>query len=418
MMAFVALAALLTIGVLALLLWPLLRARPASQAAGGSTLATNAAIYREQLAELDAELKAGSVSQADWEQARGEIERRALEEAPEEGPAAGGRAPRTALALALAIPLASIALYLVLGNPEGLNPQAVVSREGGHNISPEGMAALMDKLVKHLEEQPDDVEGWVLLGRSRARLQQFSEAAAAYKRATTLQPDDANLLADYADVLAMTQGRRLEGEPARLIAKALSLDPQNVKALSISGTIAFDRKDFNGAIRYWERALALVPAESGFANSVRNSIAEAQAQGGKATPGARQPAAAANKSSAPAGAAAASGKALSGRITLAPGTQVDPDATVFVFARPAQGQRMPIAIQRRKASELPLEFTLDDSMAMNPSAKLSDFDQVVVVVRVSKSGQAAARPGDLETVSGPLAPGTKGIALVVGAAPR
>lgn len=424
MTAFIALAALMLAAVLAGLLWPLLFPRGTSPDAAPDTLASNAAIYREQLAELEAEHRAGSIDTAQWEQARREIERRALEEVPQDAPAASGRAPRTAIALGLLIPLAAVALYLVIGNPDALDPQARVSRDAGHNISAEGMAALLDKLEKRLQEQPGDAEGWTLLGRSRARLQQFAEAAAAYKRALALQPDDANLMADYADVLAMTQGRKLEGEPARLVERALKLDPQNVKALSISGTIAFDRKDYNGAIRFWQRALALVPADSGFAASVRNSIAEAEANGGKAAPGtgAKATLAAGGNVAGPGSgttqAKAAAGKSLSGRISLAAGAKVNPEDTVFVFARPAQGQRMPIAIQRRKASELPLDFTLDDSMAMNPSAKLSDFAQVVVVARVSATGQAEARPGDLEAVSAPVALGSKDIRLVLGTAAR
>jgi len=413
MTIFITLAVLLVLAALVVLAWPLLAHKRGTEGSPDA-VASNAAIYREQLAELEAERTAGTISQSQWEQAHSEVERRAIEEASVTGAATQARSPATAIALAIALPLAAAGLYLVLGNPDGLDPQMAspASSGGAHATNADGMAGLLEKLADRLKEHPDDVEGWMLLGRSRARLQQFPEAAAAYSRAVKLQPGNAQLLADYADVVAMTQGRKLEGEPARLVARALAIDPENIKALSISGTIAFDRRDFNGAIRQWKRTLALAPPESPFAQSVRDSIAEAEAQLG--TPKNT----AASTPSAPAAAASAASAVLSGRISLAAGTKAAPEDTVFVFARPADGRRMPVAILRRQARDLPFDFTLDDSMAMNPAVKLSDFAQVVVVARVSKTGQAAAGPGDIEAASAAIAPGTRNIKLEIGAPAR
>ena len=137
-----------------------------------------------------------------------------------------------------------------------------------------------------MKETPDDPEGWMLLARSYGALGRYNQAAQAYANAAARLPGDAGLLADYADVLAMAQGRRLQGEPERLIARALEADPNNLKALALAGTAAFEKQDYAGAVRHWERMLPLVPPDSDDARSIQASIAEARSLGG-APPGGR-----------------------------------------------------------------------------------------------------------------------------------
>ena len=241
--------------------------------------------------------------------------------------------------------------------------------------------------------------------------------SAAYAKAEARFPQNAQLLADYADSLAMAQGQSLQGKPEALIQRALKVDGNNVKALALAGTVEFEKQNFAKAVEYWKRMLPLLPPDSEMGNSVRTSIKEAEDRLGGATAPAAAMAQAgqAGKAKPSAGAAAAQEARVSGTITLAPALAklAAPEDTVFVLARPAQGSRMPLAAVRVKVKDLPLKFAFDDSMAMNPAAKLSDFSEVVVAARVSKSGNVMPEPGDLEGVSKPVHPNTSGMTIEI-----
>lgn len=409
MTPFLVLAALLVALVIVSLSLPLLRG--GNRRPRPSVEATNAAIYVEQLAELDADLRAGTITHEQWEASRTEIQRRALEEETR-AEAARPRQPRAAVAaaaLAVLIPAFAIALYAWRGNPQAISPQARAAKDPAHAISPEQIQSMVERLAKRLESNPGDAEGWTMLARSYAAIGRFPEAASAFAKADKLRPNDAQLLADYADALAMASGRSLAGEPTRLIERALKADGSNVKALALAGTAAFDRGDYRSAIGYWQKIMPLVPADSSFAASVRDSIADAEKQLSGGAP--RAPAAGRE-------AAKSAGASLEGRVSLAPSAaaMAKPDDAVFVFARPAEGARTPLAMVRRQVKDLPFDFSLDDSMAMDPSMKLSGTPRVVVVARVSRSGSATLQKGDFEAVSKPLAPGTRGIKLEITAA--
>jgi len=420
MTLFWAIAALLVVLALALLVTPLVRNRAAS---GGSATraAANLAVFRDQLVELDADLAAGNIDREQWEAARGDLQRGLLEAV--DMPAASAAAPvmrskATAIAVALAVPLISVALYLELGNRQGLEPAAVTAAQGApHQLTPDQINAMVARLAQKLAANPDDGGGWVMLARTYNALGRFDEAAAAYAKAEAKFPQDAQLLADYADSVAMAQGQTLQGKPEALIKRALQADGNNVKALALAGTAEFEKNDFAKAIDYWGRMLPLLPADSEMGKSVRASIQEAQAkQGGLPAPSVmigQSKQEVAPKS--PTAGAAAKAKSLSGTVKLAPAlaARAAPEDTVFVLARPAQGGRMPLAAVRVKVKDLPLAFSFDDSMAMNPSAKLSDFAEVVVAARVSKSGNVVPQRGDLEGVSKPLRPGTSGIVVQI-----
>ena len=416
MTAFLAIAVVLTALALAWVLPPLLRRRP--RASGVDRARSNVELLREQLAELDADLAAGTLSPEKYSQARSEVERRVLEESESDDAAAEASAARArgaAVVLAALIPIAGTVLYLQLGNPGALAPQHAAPGHG--DLTREQIEGMVSRLEARLREQPDDGNGWALLARSNLALQRFPEAVEAYARAITLVKDNANLYADYADALAMTQGRRLEGEPERLIEQALKIDPDHVKALALAGSVAFEKKDFNGAIAYWERLLKVAPPDSEFAASIRESIADARAAlgaGGAKQPGANEPAAAPavvtrEPSASPAGAS------ITGSVRLAPelAGKAAPDDTVFIFARPVAGPRMPLAVLRKQVRDLPVEFRLDDSMAMSPAAKLSDHAEVVVGARVSKGGGPVGQPGDLEGLSAPVKAGGTGVKVVI-----
>jgi cytochrome c-type biogenesis protein CcmH len=223
-------------------------------------------------------------------------------------------------------------------------------------------------------------------------------------------PNNPEILADYADVLAMAQGRRLAGAPVNLIQQALRADPNHPKSLALAGSAAFEAKDYAQAVVYWERLQNLLQPGSESYRSVAAGVAEAKALAGGASPQAAQAAAPGNGA-----APAAAGTNVSGKVTLSPGLKdkVGPGDTLFIFARPAQGTKMPIAIARLTAGALPASFKLDDSSAMNPSMKLSGFQEVVVGARVSKSGNAIPQSGDLEGFSPPIRVGSSNIQIVI-----
>ena len=407
MTAFTILAALLTALAAAIVLVPLLRWRRAHFEA--SRVEANASIYREQLAELEAEAQRGAISSEEFTRASREVERRIVaEHSTTDSQKKFSRVnPRVAaVVVALFVPIFAGLMYWRLGNPGAIGGGEL---EGAHSVTREQMATLVEKLSARMEQTPNDAEGWMLLGRSLAVLGNYEGAAKAYARAVALTPKDAGLLADYADVLAMARGQKLEGEPFEIAKRALEIDPGHVKALALVGTAEFEQGDYKAAAEHWERILKSVPPDSEFGRSVSDSIAEARSRGGlAAAPTPKAPAAQAK--SAPAASAG-----VNGVVSLDPAVaaQASKDDTVFVLARPVSGSRMPLAITRTTVGQLPYRFTLDDSMAMAAGATISSQPQVVVVARVSKSGSAAPQKGDLEGASKPVKPGTSGIAVVI-----
>ena len=380
---------LLAAGLLALLavlfvLLPLLRRHPTVALPHD---AANVAIYQDQLQELEADREAGTLSQAAYEAARRELERRLLQDVTGEGKPAAPFPRWPAVILALFLPLAAAVLYWQLGEPAAITAPRLAGLTPTQQVE-----ALVPALKKHVEEAPEDATGWRMLAKAYMALERYPEAAAAMERAAKLLPEDAQVLADYADALAMAQGQRLAGRPQAVIARALELDPDNGKALYLAGHAALEAGDREAAARHWKRLLARLPADSEDAAIVRQQLEEIGA-----SPEAGQKA------------------AISGTVRLDESlkAQVGPEDTVFVFARAVNGPRMPLAILRLKARDLPASFRLDDSQAMSPSMPLSGATQVVVGARISKSGNATPQPGDLEGVSAPVRPGAGEVTVVI-----
>ncbi len=420
MIVFVAVTALMVVAALAWVLWPLLRG---GRAAGVERAASNVAILRDQLAELETDLANGMLSREQYDHAKRELEARVLDEST--AAAASARTPSaagawTAAIVAAALPIAALLLYVSLGNFDAFSPSAAGRANAGggadHPLTQAEVEDIAAKLAARLEKEPDNAEGWVVLARTYYALSRHADAAKAFERAVALVPVNAELLADYADALGAAQGGSLAGKPQQLIERALKVDPTQWKALALAGTVAFDRKDYAQAVQYWERMKTTVPQDSPIAKSIDSSIAEARELGGlKGAAVAAAPAAKPAAAASPATPAAAAPATVAGTVRLAPelAAKAQPDDTVFIFARPAQGAKMPLAILKRQVKDLPASFTLDDTMAMAPNMALSNFSEVVVGARVSKSGQAMPQSGDLEGVSKPVKVGTKGVAVVI-----
>jgi cytochrome c-type biogenesis protein CcmH len=321
----------------------------------------------------------------------------------------------------------AILLYAALGQPQAVTYQAAAAPQGDASLPQ--IEAMVERLAKRLESQTTaqegDLQGWTMLANSYAVMERFQDASKAYARARALAPDNAQLLADHADVLAMLQNQSVEGEPGRLVMRALQLDPQNLKALTMAGSWAYERRDYAGAIRYWSQAQPMAPAGSDFAAGLANSLQQARAAAAQTgqlaaapAPGANtaQPQAAVSanlKKPAPAGNAGAT--QVSGEVQVTPvlAKRIRPGDTLFVFARATEGPRMPLAIIRAPAAGLPFTFTLDDSSAMAPQFRISGFKQVIVGARISASGDAAPRSGDLMGQIGPVDVGAGKLVLMI-----
>ena len=360
---------------------------------------SNLAILRDQLAELERDLAKGAISAGRHAQARSEIERRALEEGA--AGALAAPAPRrgarvTILALGAAIPALAAVLYLALGNPQAIlrvTPDADRARAAAD------VGAILSELAAEAERFPEEARGWAVLGRLYSALGRHQESASAYARLADLVKNDAGVLADYAFALAQSQGRRVNDEVRELVERALALDPDHLKALMIAGGAATQRGDHEAALRYWEAVQRQVPPDSQLGRAVADGIADARK------------AAAVGGTKEPAGPAAG----VSGTVRLSPAlaARVAPDDTVFVSARAVEGPAMPLAVLRRRAGDLPFAFTLDDAKAMMPQIKLSDYPEVTIAARVSKSGTATRQQGDLEGGGRKVKVGSAGVELLI-----
>ncbi len=405
---FVLAAAVLVAVTLLLLLRPWRRS-PVADAA--STPEINAGVYRDQLQELDRDLAAGTLSAEDHAQARAELQRRLLDDAGSGD--AKAAAPfgmrRTALALVLLMPLAAAGLYALLGTPAALNPLATRAP------TQQDVEKMVADLAARMEKNPGDTKGWVVLARSYRAMNRLPEAENAFNKIGEALYQDATLLAEYGDVLATRAMGNFDGKPMEIVQRALKLEPENPMALSLAATAAYNRSDFAQAVAYWDQLLKIVPPESEDAKWLAQAIDKTREQM------AGQPVAAASDKKAPAApadkkaAATASGKAVTGRVSLAPAlaAKVQPTDTVFVFARNPQGSRMPLAVQRAKVSDLPLDFKLDDSMAMSPEFTLSSVAEVRIEARISKTGSATPGPGDLIGVGPVVKPGAGKVAVLI-----
>jgi len=407
MVGFVLAAAVLVSVTLLLLLRPWRRG-PKADAATARDI--NTGIYRDQLQELDRDLAAGTLSAEDHAQARGELQRRLLEDTsataspPAASPFGMGR---TSLALALALPLAAAGLYAWLGSPAALDPRAT------RQVTQQDVEKMVADLAARMEKNPSDTKGWVVLARSYRAMNRLPQAEEAFKRIGDSIHQDAGLMAEYADVLATRAMGNFDGKPMELVNRALQVDPENGMALSLAATAAYNRNDFPQAITHWEHLLKIVQPDSEDARWLTEAVAKTREQMG--APATRQAVASASPNKKSPVAAAAGGSTITGRVSLAPAltAKVAPTDTVFVFARNPQGSRMPLAVQRARASDLPLAFKLDDSMAMSPEFKISGAAEVRIEARISKTGSATPGPGDLIGVGPVVKPGASQVELQI-----
>jgi cytochrome c-type biogenesis protein CcmH len=285
MLTFWIIAGLMTLFALWFVLPPLLQ--KSSDDKSDDRRAANVLIYKDQLKEMESDLKNGLMSEEQYQQDKEELERRLLEDVKTAGPtpssAAGPATRKFAYGLGLAIPVGVIVFYSFVGNPQGLSPALATAgppvgpaTQQGGPMSDQQIAANVEKLAKKLEQNPNDAQGWLMLARSYTSMERFSDAAKAYERATALNDKDASIWADYAEALALSNGQRLAGKPTEVLNRALKIDPKNQKALALAGSAAFEAHDYQKAVDYWQQLLASLPADSEITQTVTTEIAKAK----------------------------------------------------------------------------------------------------------------------------------------------
>jgi cytochrome c-type biogenesis protein CcmH len=374
----------------------------------------NVGVIRSQIAELETDLQTGRLSEDQYAAARRDLEQELLSDlAGSNGTGSSGKTRGgqwAAIILVVGIPLLAAGLYNKLGSQQIIpllaqmqaNPPPAATADKGQ-MSVEEM---VDKLAERMRSEPDDMKGWVMLARSYIVLKRYDAAVDAYRNILRLGGNSPELLADYADALAMAAGGRFTPETGELLTRALAAEPDNIKALWLAGHWKNQEGDYAAAVEYWQQAAALLPADGEDVAVINQQITRAREKLGLPPLAAAQPAvtpaAAPQETAAPAAATA-----IQVSVSLDPqlAAQVEPDDTVFIFARAAQGPRMPLAIVRKQVRDLPVSVSLDDSLAMSPAMVLSKFTEVSVGARISRSGNAMPQSGDLQGSKSPVVVG-------------
>lgn len=415
MIVFLTLAGLLSSLALFCIL-PSLLGYAKSKSVSVSQGSVNLLVLRDQRQELDRDLVNGVIDAGAYQIARNELTLRTAENLHNEDLSFSARKSSVIQGVvigALFIATAGM-LYTLLGTPSGIRPVfADVSGEASDQLTIQQAGAMVEQLAQQMASQPDNAKGWLLLARSYTAMARYADASKAYAHLLSQFSNDAQLLnaqffTDYADVLAMQQGKSLYGEPEMLLKRALVIDPRNLNALVLLGSANFERGDYQEAITIWKKVLNQVPADSDIVQIVLSNLETAQARlaekstlAGEST---NELSSSANDS--PNLQKSVPGAQLSGVVELDPSlrSQVADSDTVYIFARAVNGPRFPLVVLRKQVKDLPFSFVLDDSMRMTPNVSLSKYPALIVGARISKSGSAMPEKGDLEGVTSTISP--------------
>ncbi|MFO1301338.1 MAG: c-type cytochrome biogenesis protein CcmI [Burkholderiaceae bacterium] len=414
--------AVATVVATAVIVWPLLSARSPSQADARDDERRRVAVFRDRKHEIEREHAAGRLSDAEAEQAQADLLRQVAEDLPDaaaaggadEGDAAPRRAPTlVALALAVLVPIIAVGVYQRVGAPD----LAGIDLRADHRPVD---AAEVEKLIGSIEqrtrEKPDDGEAWAMLAEARRMQGRHADAVTAFEQAVRLLPPDARLLADFAESAALLAGGDFSGRPVSLLEQALAADPDEPKAIALMGAAQYRLGNLEGARGYLKKLHDGLPAGSDEAAQIGQALARIDAeiaQRGATTPPARPSAPAPGAASRDAKPAATS--TVTGTITVDEklASQVRPGDTLYVIARQAGGPPIPVAVLREPDARLPMQFSIGDANAMDPSRPLSSAGALVLEARLSRSGNAMRQPGDLYGQRADVAPGQRDVSIVI-----
>jgi len=389
-MLFLLIVSVMTLAAFLIVLPPLWRKHPVAAADQDQR---NIAIARQRLTELKEQLQNGALSQALYEEQLAELEQALSDDLDIHSHvktlSSQGQGRWMAWVLILAIPSVAGLLYSTLGNYQSLSQveQTATAPEL------EQMTKMVAGLAERLEKQPDDALGWTMLGRSYKYLQQNDKAVDAFEQAYKLLGDQPEIMLLYADALAFANDEQLDGKPAELVFKALAMEPDNLTGLWLGGMAKAQTGDFTAAMDLWKKLETLLPPGSEAQHEIQGLMAKLATQIPEGAAKAEsKPVQAKTTPAQPANAIG-----INIQVSLAPELQksASPTDTVFIYAQALSGPKMPLAIVRKQVSDLPLTVELTDAMAMMPTMKLSNFEQVKLLARISKSGDAIQQSGDL-----------------------
>ncbi|MGZ8214896.1 MAG: c-type cytochrome biogenesis protein CcmI, partial [Methylosarcina sp.] len=348
----------------------------------------NIVIARHRMAELDEQRQAGELTQEQYDEQVLELEQALIDDLAIKSAVnpVKSQGRWMVYVLALAIPLLAASLYWARGSFSaiGIDPEEAASNLSNPNI--DDINRMVEGLAERMKSDPDNAEGWLMLGRSYKYLEQYPKAVEAFGNAYRLLGDKPEVMLLYADAIALASDKNLAGKPSELIFKALELEPNNMNGLWLGGLAKVQQGDVPAALTLWRKLESQLPANSEPRKEMQNIIASLAS---------RAPAAE-NQQAAPQEATAPTGSIMV-EVNLAPELQkaASPGDTVFIYAQALSGPKMPLAIVRKQVADLPVKVTLDDTMAMMPAMKLSNFAEVKLLARISKSGEAVTQPGDL-----------------------
>ena len=428
-------ASLITLVVLWSLLWPLLRRQPPRAGEASDPLI---AVYRDRRREIEGERASGRLSPAEADAALEELVEQMARELPEGSQTesapttetASMLVPRLVAALiAIALPGAAGLVYLQVGSPELTDPDTVAMLSAPPRFNAEQVGELITQVEARVRSNPDDGEAWLVLASARKFQGNHAGAVEAFERALRLNPPGARMLAEFAESLALLAQGSFVGRPLKLLEQAMSLDPDDAKAIALMGAAQFQIGNLSVARTLMGRLLDALPAEqteqrAAMAEVIKridDRIASEAAATVAGTAAGASPATVAGQGSRPLAPSSASPSpsasetAITGSVRLDSGlaTQAAEARILFITARAGSGPRIPYAAIRIESPQWPLDFRLDDSLAMDPSRKLSSAAEVVVEARLSRTGEAFRRPGDLYGVSAPIRPGTGNVRLTI-----
>ncbi len=399
---------ILTFAMILLGLWfivPPMLSKKTPEIAGNDDL--NVAIYRQKLIEL--ERNDENFTEKQLIQTKLELEQSLLQDV--------GNKPETiaiytltaktqkmvTAIVAVIVPVSALLLYAELSPPQWeqlvkYNPGDAIQTQSQSQSNMPSVDNMVAKLEARLQENPTDPKGWDLLGRSYFVMGRYNEAANAYSQASKLSNEkNADILANYAESVAMSNNRNMQGKPEQIIDRALAVQPNHAKSLWLAGTAALQAGKYNKAILHWQTLLDMHQDKSSEgAQTLLKQIAQARSYLG-------------DKAAAPSVAQKPTNP-VKGKTVVQVSVNLDsklkskasPDDTVFIFARAVQGPPMPLAIVKKQVKDLPITVSLNDAMAMVPDMTMSNFQQIYIGARVSKSGDATPKSGDLQGRSTPI----------------
>lgn len=342
----------------------------------------NLQIARQQLADLKRQLEDGLLTQTQFDQQYQELQHNFHDDLGAIDPVAtkaAGNGRWMIPVVGLLIPMLSILLYFQLGDPDAMQKAEIQQQNQQAMTKMEGM---ITAIIERLKKNPDDMEGWSMLGRSYLYMQKYAQAAEVFAKLHQFQPENVDVMLDYANSLAMSRNGQLNGEPSELVYKAIAMQPENHTALWLASLAKAEAGEFAAATGYLKKLAGLLPPDSGGLEQIRQLQAEIDAR----------------QSTQPdtAGTPVAANTNISVKVSMDAEVKdkVDPQQTVFIYAQALNGPKMPLAITRKQVVDLPLSLVLNDSMAMRPDMHLSNFKQLKILARVSKTGNASTQAGD------------------------